>query len=181
MVYEARPGQVFLLGRLLLADRGDRARPRDRHAGARGARGGPLLEGRRHRTPEGARRGDRRVRALGGGPAPPRCSSASTTSTRGRRATWWSSCASSRQATRRAAERPHDRGRALPRRDRRLAAVRALALRRAHPRRLGARAVGADPRAPRPRGRRDLVRRRDHRAPPRDRRARRRRRARARR
>ena len=44
-------------------------------------------------------------------------------------------------------ERPHDRRRALPRRDRRLAAVRPLALRRARPRRLGARAERADPRA----------------------------------
>ena len=67
--------------------------------------------------------------------------------------------------------RPHDRDRALPRRDRRLAAVRALAVRRSRPRRLGARAVGADPRALRPRVRRDLVRRRDHRPPARHRRA----------
>ena len=46
----------------------------------------------------------------------------------------------------RAAERPHRRGRALPRRDRRLAAVHPLALRRARPRRVGARAGGAPPR-----------------------------------
>ena len=59
-------------------------------------------------------------------------------------------------ATRVLPERAHDRARALPRRDRRLAAVRALALRRARPRRLGARAVRAHPRALRPRGRRDL-------------------------
>ena len=51
-----------------LADRGDRPRPRDRHAGARAARRGAVLEGRRHRAPEGARRGDRRVRAMGGRP-----------------------------------------------------------------------------------------------------------------
>ena len=46
----------------------------------------------------------------------------------------------------RGAERPHDRDRALPRRDRRLAPVRALALRRTGPRGLGARPVGPHPR-----------------------------------
>ena len=71
--------------------------------------------------------------------------------------------------------RRDDRGRALPRRDRRLAPLRALALRRPRPRRLGAGALGADPRRARPRGRRDLVRRRDRRPPPRRRRAARRR------
>ena len=35
-----------------LADRGDRPRPRDRHAGARAARRGAVLEGRRHRPPK---------------------------------------------------------------------------------------------------------------------------------
>ncbi len=49
-----------------LADRGDRARPGDRDAGAGAARRGPVLEGRRHRAPQGAGRGDRRVRAVGG-------------------------------------------------------------------------------------------------------------------
>ena len=75
----------------------------------------------------------------------------------------------------RRAERPHDRRRALPRRDRRLAAVRPQPVRRARPRRLGARAQRADPRRVRPRVRRDLVRRRHHRPPPRRRRAARRR------
>ena len=42
--------------------------------------------------------------------------------------------------------RRDDRGRALPRRDRRLAALRPLALRRPRPRRLGAGPVGEDPR-----------------------------------
>ena len=68
-------------------------------------------------------------------------------------------------------ERPHDRRRALPRRDRRLAAVHPHALRRARPRRLGARAERAHPRRVRPGVRRDLVRRRDHRPPARRRRA----------
>ena len=47
------------------------------------------------------------------------------------------------EATRVAAERPHDRRRALPRRDRRLAPVRPVALRRPRPRRLGAGAAAA--------------------------------------
>ncbi len=45
MVYEARPGQVFLLGGLGVADRGDRPRPRDRHPRAGRAGGGAVLEG----------------------------------------------------------------------------------------------------------------------------------------
>ena len=67
----------------------------------------------------------------------------------------------------RAAERPHARARALSRRDRRLAPVPALALRRPRSRGLGPGPVGAHPRAFRPRGRRDLERRRDRSAPPR--------------
>ena len=66
MVYEARPGQVFLLGASTLADRGDRPRPRDRHPGAGRAGSGPVLEGRHGRAAEGARRGDRRLLPLGG-------------------------------------------------------------------------------------------------------------------
>ena len=49
MVYEARPGQVFLLGASSLADRGDHARPRDRHARAGRPGRRPVLEGRRAR------------------------------------------------------------------------------------------------------------------------------------
>ena len=45
MVYEARPGQTFLLGASDLADRGDRPRPRDRHAGAGPAGCRAVLEG----------------------------------------------------------------------------------------------------------------------------------------
>ena len=68
-------------------------------------------------------------------------------------------------------ERPHDRDRALPRRDRRLARVRAQPVRRPRPRRLGPRAERPHPRGVRPGVRRDLVRRRDHRPPARRRRA----------
>ena len=60
---------------------------------------------------------------------------------------------------------PSDRGRALPRRDRRLAAVRPEPVRRTRPRGLGPGAERADPRPARARVRRDLVRRRDHRPP----------------
>ena len=63
--------------------------------------------------------------------------------------------------------RPCDRDRALPRRDRRLAPVRAQPVRRPRTRRLGAGDQRADPRGAGPRVRRDLVRRRDHRPPPR--------------
>src|SRR5471032_1378832 len=47
-----------------LADRGDRPRPRDRDAGAGRAGRCSVLEGRLGRSPEGARRGDRRLLAL---------------------------------------------------------------------------------------------------------------------
>ncbi len=50
------------------------------------------------------------------------------------------------EATRVDPERPHGRRRALPRRDRRLAPVRAVAVRRPRARRLGAGALRADPR-----------------------------------
>ena len=76
----------------------------------------------------------------------------------------------------RRAERPHDRDRALPRRDRRLAAVRAVARSAAACTPPGALALSRPhPRRVRPRVRRDLVRRRHHRPPARRRRAARRR------
>ena len=61
--------------------------------------------------------------------------------------------------------------RALPRRDRRLASLRPLAVRRTRACGLGARGLGADSRRARPRGGCDLVRRRDRRPPARRRRA----------
>ena len=63
------PGPDLPARRDHLADRGGRPRPGDRHPGARAARSDPVLEGRRHRPPARARRGDRRVRALGRRPA----------------------------------------------------------------------------------------------------------------
>ena len=51
--------------RVDLADRGDHARPRDRHPRPGRPRRRAVLEGRRHRAAQGAGRGDRRVRARG--------------------------------------------------------------------------------------------------------------------
>ena len=147
MVYEARPGQVFLLGASTLADRGDRPRPRDRDARAGRAGRGAVLEGRLGGAPEGARRGDRRVLALGGRAGRPQALRARLRPRRARGAQPARLPARAAGGHARAAERPHDRARALPRRDRRLAPVRALALRRARARGLGPGAVGAHPRA----------------------------------
>ena len=107
--------------RVVVADRGDHARPRDRHARARRPRRGAVLEGRRPRAPARARRGDRRVRALGGRPGRRRRSSATTTSTRGRPRNLLEFLREQQDGDARDPERPHDRDRALPRRDRRLA------------------------------------------------------------
>ncbi len=52
--------------RVDLADRGDHARPRDRHAGAGRSGSGAVLARRRARTTGRARARDRRVRSLGG-------------------------------------------------------------------------------------------------------------------
>ena len=68
MVYEARPGQTFLLGASSWRIE-EIGRDRVIVTPAPGVAGrGAVLEGRRRRAPEGARRGDRRVRALGGRP-----------------------------------------------------------------------------------------------------------------
>ena len=113
------PGPDVPARRDELADRGDHARPRDRHARARRAGRGAVLARRRRRAPARARRGDRRVRALGGragrrdarGRAststtwPPRTCSPSCASSRTPRA-WcratarsWSSASATRSAT----------------------------------------------------------------------------------
>ena len=81
----------------LLADRGDHPRPRGRDAGAGRAGRGAVLEGRQRRAAARARRGDRRVLALGGragrgdagGRLRPRPARGARTS--------WSSCASRRR------------------------------------------------------------------------------------
>ena len=152
MVYEARPGQAFLLGASTWRIE-EIGRDRVIVTPAPGAPGrGAVLEGRLGRPPEGARRGDRRVLALGRRAGRRRRSQRDydLDERAGAQPARLPARAAGRHA--RAAERAHDRGRALPRRDRRLAPVRALALRRSRPRRLGPRAVGAHPRALRPGG-----------------------------
>ena len=141
MVYEARPGQVFLLGALELADRGDHARPRRRHARAGRPGRRAVLEGRRRRPPEGARRGDRRVRPLGGRAGRRRRSPSGYDLDPLAAQNLIAFLREQQEATRVVPERPRDRRRALPRRDRRLAPVRPLALRRPRARRLGPRAL----------------------------------------
>ena len=81
----ARPG--LPPRRLELADRGHHARPRRRDARAGRAGRRPVLEGRRRRPAEGARRGDRRVRPLGGRAGARGDRRAATTSTRSPRRT----------------------------------------------------------------------------------------------
>ena len=63
MVYESRRGEVFLLGRVVVADRGHHPRPRGRLPRARRAREDALLERRQARPPDRARARDRRVHA----------------------------------------------------------------------------------------------------------------------
>ena len=146
MVFESRAGEVFLLGasswrideithdRVLVYARAGRAgqdallarrppgRPpefgaRDRAARARARRG----EARRGRSSGSARRArPRRARRAEPRRLPGRADG----------------------GDRRGAERPDDRRRALPRRDRRLARLRALAVRRARPRAVGDRRRG---------------------------------------
>ena len=171
MVYEARPGQVFLLGASIVADRGDHARPRDRDARAR-ACPAPSRSGRA--TGSAARGSSARRSAPS--PAGPSTRSPATLGARLRprrqgRDQPRRVPARAAGGDARRAERPHDRDRALPRRDRRLAGVRALPVRRPRARRLGPRAVRPHPRGVRPGVGRDLVRRRDHRPPARRRRA----------
>ena len=166
MVYEARPGPDVPARRVVVAHRGDPARPRRRLARPGRAGRRAVLEGRQRRAPQGAGPRDRRLQPLGrrpdagaaGGRVRPR--PARRPQPRG-----LPGRAAGGHA--RHPERPHDRRRALPRRDRRLAAVRAVAVRRARARRVGAGAEREDPRRGRPGVRRDLVRRRDHRPPPR--------------
>ena len=163
------PGPDVPARRDHLADRGDHPRPGDRHPGPRGPGSGAVLEGRRRRSAGGARQGDRRLRPRGGerGPEGPG-GRVRPGPARGREPGRLPARAAGRHA-RRPLRRDGGRG-ALSRRDRRLAPVRALALGRARPRRLGPGSVGPDPRRARAGGRRHLVRRRHRRPPPRRRR-----------
>ena len=143
MVYEARPGQTFLLGastwrieeitrdRVIVTPAPGRAR-RACRSGAATAWAGPRSWARRSARSR-ARRWTASPRELAGRVRPGRA----------RRAQPRRLPARAARGHARGAERPHDRDRALPRRDRRLAPVRAVALRRPRARRLGAGAVGA--------------------------------------
>ena len=143
MVYEARAGPDLPARRLDLADRGDHARPRDRHPRARRARGGAVLARRRRRPARwssGRAIGEFSREAVDREPA--ELADEYDLDERAARNLVGVPARAARGHAR-GAERPHDRDRALPRRDRRLAPVRAVAVRRARARRLGARAVGA--------------------------------------
>ena len=135
------PGPDLPARRDHLADRGNHPRPGDRHPGPRRSRRGPVLEGRRDRPPGRAGPGDRRLLPRGGlaragraggrvRPRPPRRREP-------RRLPARAAAGDPRRPLRR-----DDRGRALPRRDRRLAPLHPLALRRPRPRRLGPGAGG---------------------------------------
>ena len=165
MVYEARPGQTFLLGATTWRIE-EIGRDRVIVTPAPGLPGAvPFWKGDSDRAPEGARRGDRRVLALGGRRRRRRRSSADYDLDR-RAAKNLVEFLREQQAATRVI--PSDRTIVVERfrdeiGDWRLCVL--IAVRRARPRRLGAGAERADPRRARPRVRRDLVRRRDHRPP----------------
>ncbi len=169
MVYESRPGETFLLGASHLAHRGHHLPEGDRHPGAWAAGEDAVLARRRPGPSARAGSGHRRLHPgapgrgrPGGGPGPaparrrPRRSRRHQPRCLPRRAG---------RGHRGRPRRPHHRRRALPRRDRRLAGVRPLALRRPGPR-----PVGHGPPAPPRRavggGGRAHVERRRHRGPP---------------
>ena len=169
MVYESRPGETFLLGastwrieeitfQKVIVTPGARACPGRCRSGTatapagRSSSGGPSA-----RSPASSgrpRRGDDPVARLRDGGLDERAATNLV-----------AYLDEQAEATGVGARRPHDRGRALPRRDRRLAGVRAVAVRRP-----GARAVGDGAAAPAGRavghGRRADVERRRHRHPP---------------
>ena len=147
--------------RLVVADRGDHARPRARLACAWRSRSRAVLEGRGHRPPVRARRGDRQVRARAARGARPEGSR----SRRAGRAEPPDLPARTGEGDRRAAVRSHRRRRAVPRRDRRLARLHPHAVRRSRARAVGDGRRRAAARVARSRGAVDLVGRR-HRLPP---------------
>ena len=164
MVYEARPGQTFLLGASTWRIE-EITRDRVIVTPAPGRPGrSAVLEGRRHRPAEGARPCDRRLRPRIRGPRPRRARGR----VRPRRARGQQPVRVPARAARRHArgpERPHHRGRALPRRDRRLAPLRPVPVRRARAFGMGPGPLGSHPGRVRPRVRRHLVGRRHHRPP----------------
>ena len=85
MVYEARAGPGLPARRVVVADRGDHARPRDRHARAGRPRRGPVLEGRRARAARASSARRSAPSRAGRSSRTRRRWSATTTSTRARR------------------------------------------------------------------------------------------------
>ena len=161
------PGRDVPARRQHVAHRGHHLRARDRHAGAGPARQDAVLARRRPGSPARAGPGGRRVRPGDASPRPGR-SRAPPGRHRPRRA----GRRQPRDVPRRAGgghgrgpRRPHDRRRAVPGRDRRLASVRALALRRQGARAVGDRPAGSARRTVGARRRADVERRR-HRPPP---------------
>ena len=147
MVYESRPGETFLLGastwrieditfeRVIVTPApGQPGKMPFWHGDGPGR---PLELGRAL----GALRPRGPPAGAGGGRRAPRTPTTASTSCAA--ANLVAYLARAGRGDRRGARRPHHRGRALPRRDRRLAGVRAVAVRHA-----GARAVGHGPRAP---------------------------------
>ena len=128
MVYEARAGPGVPARRLLVADRGDHARPRDRHARARASRA-------RSRSGRATGSAARRSSARRSAPSPAGRSTRTPETLadelrprpEGGRRTCVEFLREQQEATRVIPSRPHDRDRALPRRDRRLAGVRPVA------------------------------------------------------
>ncbi len=173
MVYEARGGQTFMLGASIWRIE-EITRDRVIVTPAPGAPGAlPFWKGegvgRPYELGEAVGRLARELVAAGPGPAGARLREESAFDARAA-TNLVGYLEDQAAATGTVPERPRDRHRALPRRDRRLAPVRAHAVRRARPRALGARADGAAARRDRPGGARDLGRRRHRRAPARRRR-----------
>ena len=165
MVYESRVGDVFALGATSWRIE-DITHDRVLVTPAPAYRAAAVLEGRRPRPPGRAGRGDRRVH--------PRARCVLARERRGRRRGARARPVGGRQPRRLrpragrghrcAAERPHARGREVPRRARRLAAGRPLPLRHPGPRALGPGDQRPAPRALRHRRPGDRLRRR-HRDP----------------
>ncbi len=137
MVYEARPGQTFLLGASSWRIE-EIGRDRVIVSPAPGVPGAvPFWKGDGVGSPQGAGRAHRGVRAHRAGDGARRARTRlRPRPARGAQPARLPARAAGRDP--RDPERPHDRRGALPRRDRRLAAVRALALRRTRPRGVGA-------------------------------------------
>ena len=155
--------------RVDVAHRGDHARPRPRLACARRARGGPVLEGRGHRASVRARRGDRQGIARASGSEPQGRHAATDGRASPGRTGREQPADVPERASRRDRHRavgPDRRGRAFPRRDRRLAALHPDAVRRARARTVGPCARGTVPRVARAGGPVDLVGRRHCASPP---------------